>query len=136
AGQRQDDYVARHAPAEAHQGFEVAEIDMTGNGPARPVDAAIVEDAADADVAMGIGVECLQQTLAGRPGAVDDGTPREAALRQTTPRQGSDGRAVADEADGAAHIPQSQPGEKSGATLRKKTPASIRATVAVQPNIR
>ena len=64
---------------------------MAGNGPARPVDAAIVEDAADADVAMGIGVECLQQALAGRPGAVDDGTPRQAALRQTTPRQGRDG---------------------------------------------
>ena len=70
---------------------------MTGNGPARPVDAAIVEDAADADVAMGIGVECLQQALAGRPGAVDDGTPRQAALRQTTPRQGRDGCAVADD---------------------------------------
>ena len=108
-GQGHDQHVDARAPAELHQRLEVAEVGIAGDRAAGPVDAAVVEHAADADVAVGIGVERLEQALAGGPGAVDDGAAREVSLGEALPRQRRDDSAIANEGDGAADVPQCQP---------------------------
>ena len=74
------------------------------------LDAAVVEYPADADVAVRIGGERLQQALAGWAGAVHDGTPRQLALCQAAPRQRRDDAAVGHESNRTAHEPQGKPG--------------------------
>ncbi len=85
---------------------------MAADRAARAVDAAVVEHAADADIAQRIAFQRRNQALAGGPGAVDDGAAREETAGKAPPRDPGHRGAIGEESDGAAHVPQHQPGAR------------------------
>ena len=110
---------------------------MAGNVGARAFDAAVVENAADADVAMGVGVERLQEIFAGGSGAINDGPSRQLALREAVPRKRRNKSAIGNQSDGQlAYHSANHAREKSGATFKKNSPVSNKPTVTVQPSSR
>ena len=114
-GQRHDEQVDARDAAEIDQFGDIAELRVAGDDRRRTGVLAVVEDAADADVVVGLGLDGADQLLGRFTAADDDGAAFEPARVDPVPHQAGEGQAEGSEDEEARDVPGGHPDAREGA---------------------
>ena len=121
--QGDDEHVDAGAPGEFHQLADIAELGVAGDDGRRTPVVAVVEDAADADVAVGLALEAADQAFGAAATADDDGAPLHAAVTQPAADLGGQRQAPDRQEHQAADEPAAHPEPRIGCVVEQEEQA-------------